>query len=142
MKTAIRNAAFAIAAAASLAPAAVRACEPQPPQPAVRFDLHAGPGTVNAQWIDRADRDGRGADWDRGGRDGGRWEREREWRERQERMERERAELRADYARLDEARARFYASPHRPWRARQFEAWYADQRAALDARWQGVIAWR
>ena len=50
----------------------------------------------------------------------------------------ERAELRAEYARLDDTRARFYAFPHRPWRVRQFEAWYSHQHAELDARWARV----
>jgi hypothetical protein len=139
MKTTLRSTALAFAAAAVLAPAAAHACDnAPPPQPAVRIELRAkaGPGVVRAGWTDRDDRYGRGDDrgtW----RDG---ERERRWRQR-ELLERQRAQLRGEYARLDQARADFYAFPHRPWRVRQFEAWYTHERAELDARWQ-LVAWR
>ncbi len=135
MKTAIRNAAFAIAAAA-LAPAAAHACELQPPGH-VHVKVHAQPVLVHAEWNGRAGHDGRGPDWERGARDGGLqgWERGR-W------VEHQRAELRAAYARLDEARAHFYARPHRHWEVRKFERWYARERAELDARRQVLVAWR
>lgn len=140
MKTAIRNAAFALAAAAALTPAAARACELEPPGH-VHLRVHAAPGLVNAEWSVRDGHDGRGTDWDRGGRDGGPgWERGRERHE--ARAAHARAELRAGYARLDEARARFYAHPHRRWEVRRFERWYGGERAALDARWQVLVASR
>jgi hypothetical protein len=145
MKTAIRNAAFAIAAAAALAPAAAHACELQPPGH-VHVKVHAPPVVMHAEWNGRADHDGRGPDWERGGRDGGPgwrghdgrtqgWE-HRRW------VKQQRAEVRAAYARLDEARAHFYARPHRRWEVRKFERWYARERAELDARWQVLVAWR
>jgi hypothetical protein len=86
---------------------------------------------VDDRW---GDDDRRDRDWRDGDRDGwrraepGRWA----WRAR------ERAALRAEYARLEDSRARFYAAPHRPWRVRQFEAWYAHEHAELDARWARV----
>ncbi|HET9595941.1 MAG TPA: hypothetical protein VFP65_10190 [Anaeromyxobacteraceae bacterium] len=45
-------------------------------------------------------------------------------------------ELRAEYRRLDDARANFYATWHgNPVRRDRFEAWYAGRRAELDHRW-------
>ncbi|HYD39263.1 MAG TPA: hypothetical protein VEB43_00410 [Anaeromyxobacter sp.] len=145
MKTAIRTAAFAIAAAAALAPAAAHACELQPPGH-VHVKVHAEPAVVNAEWNGRADHDGRGPDWERGGRDGGPgWRdhggRHHDWEHRRW-VKHQRMELRAAYARLDEARAHFYARPHRRWEIRKFERWYARERAELDARWQVLVAWR
>lgn len=144
MKTAIRTAAFALAAAAALAPAAAHACELQPPGH-VHVKVHAPPVAVNAEWNVREHHDGRGPDWDRDGRDGGRHWREHgrdgHWKH-EARAAHERAELRAGYARLDAARARFYAHPHRRWEVRKFERWYARERAVLDARWQVLVAWR
>ncbi len=139
MKTLIRKIALA-AAVAALAPAAARACEQ--PRPAGRILVERAPAVitnVDARWGDDDDRrprewrDDHDGSW-RGDRDG--WRREEPgrfaWRAR------ERAELRAAYARLDETRERFYAVPHRPWRVRQFEAWYAHEHAELDARWARV----
>ncbi len=127
--TAIRTAAFAIAAAAALAPAAAHACELHP-RDAVHVKVHAAPGAMNAGWNAREGHHGRGHEWERGGRDGG-------WR-----AAHERAELRAEYAQLDAVRARFHARPHPRAEVRRFEAWYARERAALDARWKVVVAWR
>ena len=149
MKTAIRNAAFALAAAAALAPAAAHACELEPPGH-VHVKVHAAPGVVNAQWSVREGHDGRGPDWDRGGRDGGpgwrddgaRHDRGRHGWKHRAWAKHERAELRAAYAHLDDVRAHFYARPHRRWEVRKFERWYARERAALDARWNAVVAWR
>jgi hypothetical protein len=121
------------AALATLAPALAKACEPEPPKAAVTFGVRARvPAVVFTDWNDH-DRD----DWrdrDRG------WGRD-EWRERHGqdvRRAQERAALRAEYARLTDARADFYAVPRDPWRVRRFEAWYAQERAALDARWARV----
>ncbi len=140
MKTLIRKLALA-AAVAALAPAAARACEPQRPVARVAVTAPAVIWKVDARWGDGDHRDGdwrdgdrRDGDWRDGDRDGwrrhqpGRWA----W------VSRERAELRIEYARLDQTRARFYAFPHRPWRMRQFEAWYAHEHAELDARWARV----
>jgi hypothetical protein len=66
------------------------------------------------------------------------WRERREWREREDWRVRARVALRAEYDRLDQARADFYAVPHRPWRVRRFEAWYAQERASLDVRWARV----
>jgi hypothetical protein len=144
--TAIRNAAFALAATAALAPAAAHACELDRPRDAVHVEVHAVPGVVNAEWSFREDHDGRAPGWDRGGRDGGPGWRGHEGRERQRRHEawaaHERAELRAAYARLDGARADFYARPHLRRQVRSFERWYARERAALDARREVLVAWR
>lgn len=56
------------------------------------------------------------------------------------------AELRAEYARLDLARDRFYAGWRgNPWTRRQFESWYAARRAELDRRSEWLTAragWR
>ena len=78
--------------------------------------------------------------WDRDeGRDHGRWERERRERERRDAWRAaEQARIRAEYARLDDARADFYGRPHRRWDVRRFEAWYASARAELDQRWNRV----
>jgi hypothetical protein len=106
---------LAAAAVALTAAHAAFACEPPaPPRPGVHVD-------------DRWDRrnDGRG---DRVDHDGWRW-RHHAWRDQ------ERARLRAEYARLDDARADFYARPHRGWRNHRFETWYAGARAELDLRW-------
>jgi hypothetical protein len=76
------------------------------------------------------------------GRDG--WRDHDGWRhERHERRaswrEQERARIRAEYARLDDARADFYARPGRnPWRAERFERWYAAERAELDRQWNAI----
>lgn len=133
MKTIIRKIAL-VTAVAALGPAAARACEPKP---VVRVAVTppAVVWKVDARWgdDDRNDRE-----WRDDGREG--WRRD-EWRRAQQRntwAARERAELRAEYARLDDTRARFYAFPHRPWRVRQFEAWYSHQHAELDARWARV----
>ncbi|ACG75344.1 conserved hypothetical protein [Anaeromyxobacter sp. K] len=60
---------------------------------------------------------------------------------------RERAALRAEYARLDAARDRFYARWNGyppPGKARKFERWYAHERGELDRRWDALegYAWR
>ncbi|WP_232287365.1 hypothetical protein [Anaeromyxobacter dehalogenans] len=60
---------------------------------------------------------------------------------------RERAALRAEYARLDAARDRFYArwnGAPPPGKARRFERWYAHERGELDRRWDALegYAWR
>jgi hypothetical protein len=50
--------------------------------------------------------------------------------------EQERARLRLEYARLDDARADFYARPGvRRGQVRRFERWYVAQRAELDRQW-------
>jgi len=139
MKTLARKIALA-AAVAAMAPAAARAGEqPQPVrrmlvEPAAMIGVDARPGEGDRSgpgWREDRDREG----W-RGDRDGDRWRRREPgwtaWRAR------ERAQLRVEYARLDEARQRFYAWPHRPWRVRQFEAWYAHEHAELEARWARV----
>lgn len=131
MKTLTRKLALA-AAVAALAPAAARACEQ--PSRVARVAVEAPAPTVimkvDARW---GDDDRRDREW-REDHDG--WRREEPgryaWRAR------ERAELRAELARLEDTRARFYAVPHRPWRVRQFEAWYAHEHAELDARWARV----
>jgi hypothetical protein len=138
---------LAAAAVALTAVRAAHASEPAaPPRPFVRAGVTftAPAPLVTVRRVDddrwRWDRDDR---FDRGGHE--RWERQRRahWREAHWRAE-ERARLRADDARLDAARADFYASPHRPWEVRRFEAWYAGARAELDARWSrlGRVAWR
>lgn len=129
-----RLAVAAALAAVPLAPAVASACEPEPPRVAVTWGarVHAPPPVVYTEWRDRdAARDA----WRRGA-----WEERerREWREREAWRERERVEIRAGYARLDLARADFYAVSHRPWRVHRFEAWCAQERAALDARWHRV----
>ncbi len=139
MKTLIRKIALA-AAVAALAPAAARACEQ--PVPVRRILVERSPAVirnVDARWGD--DDDWRDRDrredhdrWQGQDRDGWRREEPGRWAWRA----RERAELRAAYARLDETREHFYAVPHRPWRVRQFEAWYAHEHAELDARWSRV----
>jgi len=53
--------------------------------------------------------------------------------------------LRAEYRRLEEARADFYATWHgNPWRRARFERWYASRRAELDRRreWLASRGWR
>ena len=150
---------LAAAAVALTAFRAARACEPAAPHPAgvgARMTFTA-PLPAPALTVQRVDLDERwqrhdhGAAWDgddhdRDGRqDHERWERERRAHLRDERwrtVERER--LRAEYARLEDARADFYARPHRAWDVRHFEAWYAGARAELDARWSrmGWVAWR
>lgn len=55
--------------------------------------------------------------------------------------EQERARLRLEYARLDEARADFYARPGvRRGQVRKFERWYAAERAELDREWS-ALSW-
>jgi len=52
-------------------------------------------------------------------------------------------ELRREYAHLDAARDRFYATWNgSPWRRDRFEAWYASRRAELDQRWATLGRWR
>lgn len=43
-------------------------------------------------------------------------------------------EVREERARLERARDRFYATPHRRYEIRRFEEWYATRRAVLDRR--------
>jgi hypothetical protein len=43
-------------------------------------------------------------------------------------------EVREERARLERARDRFYATPHRRYEIRQFEEWYGTRRADLDRR--------
>lgn len=53
----------------------------------------------------------------------------------------ERARLRAEYDRLDQIRADFYARPGlRRGQAGRFESWYAARRAELDRRWS-ALSW-
>lgn len=56
----------------------------------------------------------------------------------------EQARLRIEFARLDEARDRFYAVHHRRGEVRRFERWYGERRAELERRWSEVsyYAWR
>ncbi len=160
MTTLIRKLALA-AAVTALAPGAARACESPRPAARVAVTAPAVIWKVDARWGDGDHRDG---DWRDGDHRDGDWRdgdhREGDWRDGDRRGEgwrdgdhdrsrrsepgrwawvsRERVQLRADYARLDETRARFYSFPHRPWRVRQFEAWYAHEHAELDARWARV----
>ncbi len=138
------------AAVAGLAPAAAHACDL--PRPAERAAFpSSGPAAVvrvDAPWRDE-DRGWREGDRDRDWRDGDH-DRDRRWRDGDREgwrprvpgwfawRARERAELRTEYARLDDARARFYAVPQPPWRVRRFEAWYAHEHAQLDVRWARV----
>ncbi|WP_242394544.1 hypothetical protein [Anaeromyxobacter oryzisoli] len=127
MKTALRNLVVTAAVAAAV-PAFARACD----------DDHGVPAPAPAGWGEGRgwhDRDHRWED-----RDG------REWRGRYERRwafrEQERARLRAEYVRLDQARADFYSVPWRrdPYRAERFERWYASRRADLDREWN-ALSW-
>ncbi len=53
--------------------------------------------------------------------------------------EQERARLRHEYARLDDARADFYARPGvRRGQVRRFERWYAAERSELDRQWSAL----
>lgn len=66
---------------------------------------------------------------------GGQRQRHLSWREQ------ERARLRHEYARLDDARADFYARPGvRRGQVRRFERWYAAERAELDRQWE-ALSW-
>jgi hypothetical protein len=133
MKTLIRKAAIA-AALVTLAPAVASACEPEPPKAAVSFGVRAHVPIPAPVVVVQTRLDARHelSDADPG------WRERAAWREREARRVRERAALRAEYARLSDAREDFYAAPHRRWQVRRFEAWYAQERAALDARWQRV----
>lgn len=137
MRNLIRKAAIA-AALVTLAPAVASACEPEPPKAAVSFGVRAhvplpAPVVVVQAGLDARHEIRHDA--------GPGWRERAAWREREAWRARERAAVRAEYARLDEAREHFYAAPHRRWQVRRFEAWYAQERAALDARWERV-AWR
>lgn len=142
-----------IAAAATLAPAAALAHEPGP-RPSIHAGVHvqlpavavvpparAVPPPTVIRVDDDDWRDGPGQErWRRGDawRDGpayGGWRHQHGW---YSWRARERMELRSEYARLDEARARFYAFPRSRWSVRRFEAWYAREHAELDARWARV----
>lgn len=133
MKTALRKLVVTAAIAAAV-PTATFACDEDRaapvPAPAGWSDGRAGRPDRDGRW------DGRDGRWDeRDGRDG-RWQHERRdgWREQ------ERARLRAEYARLDQAREDFYSAPWRrnPRRADRFERWYAFQRVELDRRWSAL----
>jgi hypothetical protein len=54
----------------------------------------------------------------------------------------ERRELRRDYAELERARDRFYATWRgNPGKARKFERWYAVRKAELDRKWVALASW-
>lgn len=54
----------------------------------------------------------------------------------------ERRELRREYAELERARDRFYATWRgNPGKARKFERWYAVRRTELDRRWVALASW-
>jgi hypothetical protein len=53
----------------------------------------------------------------------------------------ERRELRREYAELEHARKRFYATWNgNPGKARKFERWHAVRKAELDRRWVALAA--
>ncbi|BDG03986.1 hypothetical protein [Anaeromyxobacter oryzae] len=129
MKTALRNLVVTAAVAAAV-PTAVfaRPCDEDRaaavPAP-VEYAQYGGAWQGREGWRDRDDR----------------WRHERNER-REAWREQERARIRGEYARLDQARADFYAAPWRrnPWRAERFERWYASQRAELDRQWN-ALSW-
>ena len=54
----------------------------------------------------------------------------------------ERRELRREYAELEQARHRFYATWNgSPGKQRKFERWYAHEKAELDRKWM-MVAYR
>ncbi len=62
------------------------------------------------------------------------YEREGGWRNGGWWRAREIAHVREEIRGLDQARAEFYAWPHRRWEVRRFERWYGERRAQLEHR--------
>jgi hypothetical protein len=135
MKTLIAK--LAAATVALTAARAARACDPPKPsaRPGLRLTLAAAAPVASPfpvlrvheeRWDRRDDDDRRDRRWEEGR--GERWRHEARQAEALDR-------LRAEHDRLDDARADFYARPHRREERRRFEAWYASARADLDLRW-------
>ncbi len=75
--------------------------------------------------------------YEREGREGG-WRHGGWWRAR------EIAHVREEIRDLDQARAEFYARPHRRWELWRFERWYGERRVRLERRLDELqaVAWR